>query len=86
MFLPSPTIIKMNLYIAFRGHYRGQIFDRNGKWLERMDTRKIAGNTELAGYDEKGLALPFSALEEDIIRFSPQRKQIDERFYELTRS
>lgn len=75
----------MNLYIAIKGPKRGKIYDLTEDGLEEMFLRTSpeTGHPVPTGYT--GLILPFSSMEDDIIRLARHGQQVDERYFEYER-
>lgn len=70
----------MDLYIAIRGLKRGKIFDFTEDGLEEMTFRIEKGRQIPAGYT--GFILPFTALEDDVIKLARRGQQVDPKIYE----
>ena len=72
----------MDLYIAIRGAQSGRIYDLTEFGLEEMTLRTEAnGRKTPAGYT--GLIIPFTALEDVLIKLARKGQQVDEKVYEF---
>ncbi len=74
----------MDLYIAIRGSRKGKIYDLTEFGLEEMTLQnETNGRKTPAGYT--GLIIPYSALEDEIIKLARRGQQVDEKVYEFGR-
>lgn len=69
----------MNIYYAIKGPKKGKFFDWTEDGLEELTIQKQNGKEVPAGYT--GLIIPFSAMQEDVIKYPRKGQPVDERLY-----